>query len=47
MVRGTSSDIDIDLLQILQNHHELASLIEAWPDISPELRAAIFRMIAR
>jgi hypothetical protein len=35
------------LAQILKDHPELATLIEAWPDVSPELRAAILRMISK
>jgi hypothetical protein len=35
------------LALIVENHPELTTLIEAWPDISSELRAAIFRMISK
>jgi hypothetical protein len=47
LVHEVPGDIDTDLSQILKNHPELAKLIETWPDVSPELRAAILRMILK
>jgi hypothetical protein len=33
------------LAPIIEEHPDLATLIEAWPKLSPELRAAILRMV--
>jgi len=44
-----SSEIDLAefLAQIVRQHPELAGLIERWPNVAPELRAAILRMVAK
>jgi len=35
------------LAQIVRQHPELAGLIERWPNVAVELRAAILRMVAK
>ncbi len=44
-----SSEIDLAefLAQIVRQHPELAGLIERWPNVAVELRAAILRMVAK
>ncbi len=32
---------------IIEDHPELTKLIQAWPDLAPELRTAILRMISK
>jgi hypothetical protein len=37
----------LGLPRIIKNHPELTKLIEAWPDVSLDLRAAILKMISK
>ncbi len=39
-------DLALRLALIVRHHPELTTLIEAWPDATPEVRAAILRMIS-
>ena len=40
------NDLASILAQIVRQHPELGGLIERWPNVAPELRAAILRMIS-
>jgi len=47
VMSASETDLACFLAPILKNHPELSAMIEAWPDLAPELRAALLRMISK
>jgi hypothetical protein len=47
LTQPPENDLASFLAHIVKNHPELVNLIEAWPDLSPELRVGIVKMVSK